>query len=143
MPPKLFEAGWNDQQVFLHVVGTPGTVEITESNGGSIPNVKGMVVSSDRTTPTGSSVWMWNGQKVLLHVVGTPSTVEITNPDGGSIPNVRGLVVSFDATTPTGSSVWIWNDQKTGWPGFHGPVGFLQRSAVLRYPCQFYARSPV
>jgi hypothetical protein len=103
---------WNDQQVLLHLVGTPSTVEITTPIGSSILGVKGMVVSFDNTTPTGSSVWMWNDQQVLLHVVGTPSTVEITDPNGNSILDVKGMVVSPDRTTPTGSSVWMWNGQK-------------------------------
>ncbi|MHC5108717.1 MAG: Kelch repeat-containing protein [Planctomycetota bacterium] len=99
---------WNAGGLYVHQVGTAGTVEVTTPTGGAITNIRGIKSFTDATNPAGSSTWIWTGQAVYHRVPGTTTTTEITNPQGQSIADVRGVVGNPDASSPGGSSVWIW-----------------------------------
>ena len=99
---------WDESDLFLHVVGTTTTVQITLPSGAPITNIRGVISVLD-PNPTSSATWIWNDTGVFLHVVGTTTTVEITQT-GASIATVGGIMSAPDFTSPTGSSMWIWND---------------------------------
>jgi hypothetical protein len=116
---------WNESHVYVHVVGTNTTAEITTPGGLPVTGTRGMAACDNWSLghPTNSDVWMWTDEALYTHLTGTLTTREMLRHNVDPIVCVKGIVFAVDLTSSSSYRAWVWSNNGVF---AHGGGTFMQ-----------------